>query len=817
MATGIPVSHINWDAARLRNAGGAIAVRLCRAFAGGASAADPTSFWALPPATRLYVVTVTTLGAFLTIWFAPSGIANPMAFATLVVLSCLTSTWKVMLPLSLSNNCTLSVSYVADLMALMLLGPHEAMIVALAGAWVQCTVRVKQRYPPYRTAFSLAAEAITMQATGVVYVGLGGFAADANLIALQKPLVGAIVTYFLVNSTIFAFVIALAGRQRVWRVWNENFLWSAPSFMVAGVMGAIAATIIQHGHHWLAVMMFAPVYLTYRTYHVFLGRIQDQQRHVEETRQLHAETVEALLHARRAEQALAAETKRLTVTLRSIGDGVITTDLSGTILLINDMAQRLTGWTDDQAIGQPLEAVFRTFDRQTRQPCTSRLAVPAEGDGAGVARCTLLAARDLTERPIEEIAAPICDAAGNTIGMVVAFRDISDALKAQEERARADKLASLGLLAGGIAHDFNNILLAVMGNVSMARVSLPPQSAAVLSLAEAEKACVRARQLTWQLLTFSKGGVPTKKTMAIPRLLEECAALVLRGTPVRCTFNVDPDLAAVHADAVQLQQVFSNILINAREAMPGGGVIEVTGVNVAETVKRFEHALPVEPGPYVRISITDTGIGIPAENVGSIFDPYFSTKQKGSGLGLATSHSIVKNHGGFVAVESRLGCGTTFHVNLPASGAPAVAEATEMTMVTPASHRGRILVMDDEPAIRMIAAQMLRYLGHEAVVTDNGHAAIEQYRHALERDQPFDAVMLDLVTPGAMGGRETIEGLTALDPDVNAIVVSGYTQDSVLAKYREYGFKAVIAKPFTLQELNSALHAAIVPHHWQVH
>jgi CheY-like chemotaxis protein len=311
--------------------------------------------------------------------------------------------------------------------------------------------------------------------------------------------------------------------------------------------------------------------------------------------------------------------------------------------------------------------------------------------------------------------------------------------------------------------------------------------------------------------------VPTKKTVAIPGLLEECAALVLRGTPVRCTFNLDPDLATVHADPVQLQQVFSNILINAQEAMPGGGVIEVTGVNAVETAKRFEHALHVEPGPYVRISITDTGLGIPAENLGSIFDPYFSTKQKGSGLGLATSHSIVKNHGGFVAVESRLGCGTTFHVNVPASGAPAVADTTEWTMVTPAGHRGRILVMDDEPAIRMIAAQMLRYLGHEAVVTDNGHAAIEQYRRALEQDHPFDAVMLDLVTPGAMGGRETIEGLTALDPAVNAIVVSGYTQDSVLATYRDYGFKAVIAKPFTLQELNSALHAAIVPRHWQVH
>jgi PAS domain S-box-containing protein len=795
-----------------------LALRLCREFAGGTSAADPTSYWMLSPVTRAYVAAITAAGALVTVWFIPAGIAHPMAFLALLVLSCLTSTWKVMVPLAPGNGCTLSVSYVADLMALILLGPREAMIVALAGAWVQCTVRVKQRYPPYRTAFSLAAEALTMQATGAVYAWLGGFDASANLVALQKPLVGAISTYFLVNSTIFAIVIGLAGRQRIWRVWNENFLWSAPSFLVAGVMGAIAATIIQHGHHWLAVMMVAPVYLTYRTYHVFLGRIQDQQRHVEETRQLHAEAVEALLHARRAEQALAAETERLTVTLRSIGDGVITTDLNGTVLLINDMAQRLTGWTPDQAVGKPLDAVFCTFDRQTRQRCRPSVAeAPDEADAARQTRCTLLAARDLTERPIEEMSAPLCDASGNTIGMVVAFRDISDALKVQEERARADKLASLGLLAGGIAHDFNNILMAIMGNVSMARVALPPNGSAVLALTEAEKACVRARQLTWQLLTFSKGGVPTKKTITLPKILEDCAGLVLRGTPVRCTFRIDPDVAAVHADAVQLQQVFSNILINAQQAMPGGGVIEVTATNVVESAKRFEHALPVVPGSYIRISIADTGIGIPAENVGSIFDPYFSTKQKGSGLGLATSHSIIKNHGGFVTVESQLGHGTTFHVNLPAAGAAALADPPEWTIVTPPGQRGRILVMDDEPAIRTIAAQMLQYLGHEVVVTDSGHAAIEQYRRALEQQQPFDAVMLDLVVPGAMGGRETIEGLTELDPAVNAIVVSGYTQDSVLSQYRDYGFKAVMAKPFTLEELNSALHAAIVPRHWQVH
>jgi PAS domain S-box-containing protein len=795
-----------------------VLTRIGHYLAGGSSAGDGTSYWALPAPARGYVAAVIATGLLVVAWFAPSHIGDPLALAALTALSCVTSTWKVLLPLSLSSGCTLSVSYAADLMALMLIGPNEAMIVALAGALTQCTFHVKRRYPPYRTAFSLAAEAITIQATGAVYAGLGGFATTLTLTTVPKAVVGAIITYFIVNTSVFAVVIALSGRQRIWRVWNENFLWSAPSFMVAGAAGAVSALVTQHGHHWLAIVMVAPVYLTYRTYHVFLGRIRDQQRHVEETRRLHAEAVEALLQARRAEQALAAETERLTVTLRSIGDGVITTDMNGTILLINNMAERMTGWTHQEAIGRPLTSVFCSFDRQTRQPCTSVIAALMEDpERLRVARCTVLAARDLSERPIEEISAPLCDAAGQPIGMVVAFRDISDALKAQEERARAGKLASLGLLAGGIAHDFNNILMAIMGNVSMARVSMPPTGPAARALSEAEKACTLARQLTWQLLTFSKGGVPAKKNIALAKILHDCASLVLRGTPVTCTFNIDPDLWTVHADAAQITQVFSNVLINAQQAMPSGGVIQVTAVNTVESARRFEYALPVEAGPYVRVSVTDTGIGIPDENLGSIFDPYFSTKQKGSGLGLATSHSIVKNHGGFVAVESKLGCGTTFHVSLPGLLTAAVADTPDWITVPQQGCRGRILVMDDEPAVRTVAVNMLKYLGHDVVVAESGNAAIEHYRHALRRGQPFDAVMLDLVVPGGMGGRETIDALTELDPAVNAIVVSGYAQDSTLTEYRDYGFKAVIAKPYTLQELSTALNTVIVPRHCRVH
>jgi CheY-like chemotaxis protein len=359
--------------------------------------------------------------------------------------------------------------------------------------------------------------------------------------------------------------------------------------------------------------------------------------------------------------------------------------------------------------------------------------------------------------------------------------------------------------------------MAIMGNVSMARVSMPSTGTEALALAEAEKACVHARQLTWQLLTFSKGGVPTKKTVSLARIVQDCASLALRGSAVTCTVDLDPDVWAVHADAAQLTQVFCNLLINAQQAMPAGGVIKIRAVNSIETVKRFEYALPVDPGPYVRVSITDTGIGIPDENLGSIFDPYFSTKQKGSGLGLATSHSIIKNHGGFVAVESKLGGGTTFHVCLPGAVTDVVADTPQWTTVPQQGRRGRILVMDDEPAVRTLAVNMLKYLGHEAVVAESGSAAIEQYRRALKRGQPFDAVMLDLVVPGGKGGRETIDELTEIDPAVNAIIVSGYAQDSTLTEYRDYGFKAVIAKPFTLQELSTALHSVIIPRHWQVH
>ena len=278
-------------------------------------APDPLAWHVLPRIAQVYVTLVIVVGAAGLVAWLPRTYPEPLLFASLLVLSCVTSAWKVTLPLSLSSGATLSVSYAADLMALLLLGPRHALIVAVAGAWMQCTFRVKRPYPVYRTGFSMAAEAITMVATGFAYLSLGGSAGPLDVTAIARPLVGAIATYFFVNTGLVAWAIALSSGRTWWQVWHDEFVWSAPSFMVAGSAGALAAVVVDRGEHWKAVLLMAPVYLTYRTYQVFVGRLDDQKRHVAETQRLHQETLEALRQALNAERALAEEKERLAVAL----------------------------------------------------------------------------------------------------------------------------------------------------------------------------------------------------------------------------------------------------------------------------------------------------------------------------------------------------------------------------------------------------------------------------------------------------------------------------------------------------------------------
>ncbi|HXD74098.1 MAG TPA: ATP-binding protein [Vicinamibacterales bacterium] len=764
----------------------------------------------------LYVGLVILIGAAAFVSQFPLSYPRPALFAVLLLSACLISVWKVNLPIPLTSGSTLSVAHAAEFASLLVLGPRHAMLIAVAAAWTQCTFRTKQPYPLYRTVFSAATQAITMTATAAAYQWLGGSHPSFDFIAMSGALVGAMATYFLVNTGLVAGAIALSSDRRLTTVWCDDFLWSGVNFMVASTAGVVAAIVIERGYSWVALMMLAPVYLTYRTYELFVKRLEDQTRHALETRRLHEETVQALLVARQAEQALREETERLSVTLRSVGDGVIATDLDGTILLMNKVAEDLTGWSSDQAVGQSLAHVFQTFDPETWERCDNAIGGVADDSRTLDAgrRSVVLVARDLTEHPVEESLAPIRDGDGSAIGIVLAFRDISTALRMQEERAKASKLASLGLLAGGMAHDFNNVLISILGNLAMARATMTRASSSADWLAEAENACVRARHLTWQLLTFSKGSVPKRKTVSLGPLLQESIGLALSGSGVTCTLDIPRDLWTVDADVAQLVQAIGDVALNARQAMPHGGELTIRAENVSEETARWESALRVKPGRYVRVSVSDTGIGIPKEHLGRIFDPYFSTKQGATGLGLATTYSIVKNHGGFLGVTSRPGYGTTIHMSWPAGGNQETTQETSIAFL-PGMDRPRVLIVDHEANMRTLATNMLEFLGYAPQVTQSASSAVEYFKQALDDGCPFDVVLLD--STGGVSGVEMIAHLEALDPTVKAILMSGIGQDPAAARCQSYGFKAAIAKPFTLQELNATLQSVMQTRAWHVH
>ncbi|MBL7180241.1 MAG: PAS domain S-box protein [Desulfobacterales bacterium] len=394
------------------------------------------------------------------------------------------------------------------------------------------------------------------------------------------------------------------------------------------------------------------------------------------------------------------------------------------------------------------------------------------------------------------------DAHGRTVKTYGVNQDITERKKMEEELLRAQKLESVGLLAGGIAHNFNNILTTILGNVSLAKIQVTPEGEIFEMLSEAETASLRARTLTRQLLTFAKGGAPVKETASIKEILKESPSFVLRGSKSRCEFSIAEDLWPAEIDVGQMSQVINNIVINANQAMPEGGIIQVAAENL---IIEDRHGLPVKPGRYIKISITDQGVGIAEKHLLNIFDPYFTTKQEGSGLGLATTYSIIKKHDGHITVESQLGAGTTFHIHLPASD-EAVLEKEEVKLIT---GQGRILVMDDEAPLRKTVRRMLNNLGYESEFAKDGAEAIRMYKEAQESEKPYDAVLLDLTIPGGMGGKEAIKKLLEIDPEVKAIVFSGYSDDPVLANFQEYGFKGMMPKPFESLSLGKVLHEVL--------
>ena len=392
---------------------------------------------------------------------------------------------------------------------------------------------------------------------------------------------------------------------------------------------------------------------------------------------------------------------------------------------------------------------------------------------------------------------------GGKLCLQAIVRDITARKQLEEERLKTQKLESIGTLAGGIAHDFNNLLQGIFGYISMAKLTIDQRERSLAMLEQAEKALHQSVNLTSQLLTFSKGGKPIKKVIDLRPVIDNAVKFGLSGSRVNYDLSFAADLSAVNADEGQIVQVVQNIVMNAEQAMPEGGTILIAVKNVTAPGQAVPAGLP--DGDYVAVAVQDSGVGIPEQYLTKIFDPYFSTKEKGSGLGLATSYSIVKNHEGMIDVASVLGKGSIFTVYLPATYA---ALDTVGASVSPGCVTGRscrVLVMDDEPIVRVVAGELLRELGHEAEFAEHGTAAIEKFIQAKAVGRPFDVVILDLTIRGGMGGEEALRKLLEMDPGVKAVVSSGYSDDEVVATHKQHGFRAFLKKPYDMQELSRVL------------
>lgn len=544
------------------------------------------------------------------------------------------------------------------------------------------------------------------------------------------------------------------------------------------------------------------------------------------------EAVRDITERKRSEQELKMFSQAITEAM----DGVQIVGLDGRILYSNKAVEEIYGFTDEEFRGRDVNELNadREFAKTVILP-----SIQKNGRWSGEVAVLHKSGRTF---PIWLSTAIVKNDAGEPISMVGIIRDITKRKKIEEELkkhqeqleelveertaelkssnsrlqqeiaerermeaelSRVQKLESLGLLAGGIAHDFNNLLGAIMGNISLAMLDVDPENSAYQQLTKAERASFRAQELTRQLLTFSRGGAPVKKTITLPGIITEAAGFSLRGSRVLHELSIAADLWPVEADEGQMMQVFNNLLINADQAMPAGGIIRIAAGNI---VLGPGDVPSLAAGRYVAITVRDEGTGIPGDHLGKIFDPYFTTKQKGSGLGLAATYSIIRKHDGHITVESELGKGTVFHVYLPASEGEVAPPPRQEKFVRGI---GAVLIMDDDEDMRKTTGDMLLRMGYTVAYAGEGNEAIAKYQEARAAGRPFAAVIMDLTVPGGMGGKEAIGKLLAIDPAVRAIVSSGYSDDPVMADFRACGFRGVAIKPYRIRELSEVVAAVI--------
>ncbi len=497
-----------------------------------------------------------------------------------------------------------------------------------------------------------------------------------------------------------------------------------------------------------------------------------------------------------ARAALIESARTLTNILENTTDAFFSLNQNWVFTYLNPEAERLLARKRDDLIGREIwkefpELVGTVFDENYRRVLAEEVAIEFEAsDAAGQVWFELHAYPSGT-------------------GLSVFFRDVTERKRTEEERLTTSKLESLGTLAGGIAHDLNNILTVISGNIGLAQIETPSDAGSLHSfLSKAGQAAQHAAHLSSQLLTFSKGGAPLKRIASVSNLLSQAAEFSLYGSNLRSDIDLPSDLWKAEVDPAQIEQVINALMINAREAMPHGGTVRISARN-ALLEDRAGGGLP--DGRYVKVTVADRGSGISEENASKIFDPYFTTKPLGSGLGLAISYSIVKRHGGMLYLESSSDEGTTFSFYLPAVEGEIAHQDIPIPERTVRSNHQRILVMDDEAAIRDLTSQLLSTLGFEVTAVPDGLEAIRTYEKAQRRGEKFQAVILDATIRGGMGGLATIERLRSVDPNVAAIICSGYCDESALSRFLAYGFRSALPKPFSRRELSDALHRALEP------
>ncbi len=512
------------------------------------------------------------------------------------------------------------------------------------------------------------------------------------------------------------------------------------------------------------------------------------------------ELLREIAEHKQAEETLRESEERYRFLFTGAGDGIIILSTDARLVEVNESFARMHGYSCQEMQQLGLEDLH-TPESSLLAPERIRRLLTGETLMFEVEHYH----RDGHTFPLEVLAGQV--SYGGESYLQCFHREITERREHEKELLKIEKLESLGALAGGIAHDFNNILTGIMGNISFAQMFLDAAHKSYKPLAEAEKASLRAGELANQLLTFARGGDPVKKVVSLQHLVNETISLVLRGSNVKGTIEIPDSIHAIEADEGQMIQVFHNIIINATQAMPGGGTLTVVAQN--ETLYN-SNTMTLPGGSYVRLSFTDQGCGISDGDLKRIFDPYFTTKSSGNGLGLASVHSIVNRHGGHIGVSSVTGKGATFTIHFPSIGKAYSNYQTDSVTQSPGEHAGgSILVMDDEEMIRNMTIEMLEYMGYQATVCENGAEAIAQYKAASESGVPFSAVIMDLTIPGGMGGKETAEQILAIDPKACLIVSSGYSNDPIISDYAAYGFNGAITKPYNLKEFEQLLSSTL--------